>query len=1103
MRPVTLRVAGLRSYRRQRTLDFTNRTLMAVLGDTGSGKSSLLEALYGALYGGSTWDARGLGALIADGAKTLQIELVFTARGKTYKVARSTSRDNYPPSRHVLDCLDDREHVDGERNVNRRIEQIVGLTDQEFLRVVILPQGRFGQLLQGTAGERTPILRGILGLGVLDRVRDIADRQSTELAAALEPLTAARGRLYPSPAAIAALAAKEVAEHTATHQTLDQAATSIAAIDKSASAVEAVLPALTTAVTHAHGVDMSAALNASAAAEAAAAAVESDAQELRTRRHIHETSDADLTSKLAAAAAHGFTSELVARAEGALEHLVAALPTLHRDALEHADVHTTLTTRETALATERLAAAAAKDEAEQAKAALTRVETKAREAADDLRDAYRNLAALRKHLTTLAQRSAVLDPAATDLLVAALDLDKARTRLAAAQDSLTTAQDNLDALRAANQAAHVASGHTPGEPCPVCSRALPADFSPASIVGEDALKSALTDTQGRLTKAIADERAAERALDARRHRLLSAADSLAEAAGHAIEVADQAGWLTTSRIGATAQDTTATASAEALVDSAVATIVAASTVADGAQAKPSKALADQLRGGTAAAASKLAAFGADSPQALAVLEPLISRDAAAQQALSRAKDRAGELAARAAGIAATVTAAAGRLELDRQAHKARGGRIAQDAVGLVDQIQTLPAILADPLNAALNLPADDAAPALLAAPPLPMPIVTALRTTLSNRAEELAGWKDARDAARAAIGDVDRQLARLADVRRAQIDLPRATVRAALERAASAVRGLAGRLPALEVAWERLTEAAPRLPALPARGAGLDGDVNSDCTDAKLTGVSGAIATRLTDACAAVTAIGESAVDGVGQARGTIAATLAAARVPTVESLDAERAAATHLLRVSQTRLQRSQAQEPVASSLDEGLAGLRLRLAVLRAIKDVMSPSMFPKFVVTQRQTALLRIASSLLAKLTREAYGFSDEFMIVDRRTGQPRHTKTLSGGETFLASLALALALVEISNRSGGQLDALFLDEGFGSLDASILGDALDVLREQTTSGRLVGIISHLHAVAAELDDVLVVTKGIDGSDFRWLDEQERDHYLLDGADARLLA
>ena len=58
---------------------------------------------------------------------------------------------------------------------------------------------------------------------------------------------------------------------------------------------------------------------------------------------------------------------------------------------------------------------------------------------------------------------------------------------------------------------------------------------------------------------------------------------------------------------------------------------------------------------------------------------------------------------------------------------------------------------------------------------------------------------------------------------------------------------------------------------------------------------------------------------------------------------------------------------------------------------------------------------------------YGFSENFEIVDRLTGLPRGVTPLSGGETFLASLALALGLVELAQRGGGRLDALFLDEG----------------------------------------------------------------------------
>lgn len=268
MRPVKLTVAGMRSYRAQRTLDFTDRTLIAILGDTGSGKSSLLEALYGALYGGSTWDARGLGALIADGVQTLQIKLDFRARGNTYTVSRSTSRKNYPPSKHVLDGPGG-EHLDGEKDVNRRIVELVGLTGQEFLRVVILPQGRFGQLLQGTSGERTPILRGILGLGVLDQVRDIADRQAGSLGVALEPFVAARARLYPDPQAIADAAEAESKQQAQTVERLGTAAEALRDLDAATKSVSGALPAVSAALDVATATELAPVLATLAAADAA------------------------------------------------------------------------------------------------------------------------------------------------------------------------------------------------------------------------------------------------------------------------------------------------------------------------------------------------------------------------------------------------------------------------------------------------------------------------------------------------------------------------------------------------------------------------------------------------------------------------------------------------------------------------------------------------------------------------------------------------------------------------------------------------------------------------------------------------------------------
>jgi DNA repair protein SbcC/Rad50 len=1102
MRPLKLRVAGLRSYRSERTLDFADRSLMAILGDTGSGKSSLLEAIYGALYGACTWEGRGLGPLIADGVKTLQIELVFTARGKTYTVSRSTSREAYPPAKHILNGPDG-EHVDGDRAVTRRIEQIVGLTEKEFLRVVILPQGRFGQLLQGTAGERTPILRGILGLGALDQVRAIADQQSTELADALEPLVAARARLYPEPAAVAAEALKSVTEHQRSHAKLKAAANAIASVDSSRAAVEQALPGVNTALDQAQTLTLSAAIEQLAQADLAALTLDSDTTALKTRRATHEAAKKDLEGKLAAATAEGVTSESIALTTSALDRLVQGLPGLHHDALEQEKVSAELTAREAALNADTVTAATAKHQADQSKAALAEFETEVRRAAGMVREVRDRQSALTHLLETVEQRGRALEPAIGDLLQGALDLNVKQQDSASAKAGLAEAQGHLDTLRAANLVAHVSGGHKPGQPCPVCARELPKDFKPAAIMGEDELKATVASAEHNLGQATGNERAAERELDGYRRQMRAAADALSDAVALAEDAAHQAGWSATAEQGSATPGSSPVGStlADALIEQAVDALVSARADQTAVEAAASN-LAAQMGEYAAARAMTLAGVTSGAPQAQEHLAPLIAQEAAAQQALDRAKASAEQVATQAAKMEATLDAGTRQLEKDKQTLHENVERTVQTASRLVAEVRALPTTLAEMLSAALDLTAPDPTQAMLAASPPDAATETALRTALSDRAAELSAWTGARDNAREAIAQADRQLVQFADDRRRQVDLPRTAGRTALERAAGGVRTLTRCLPGLDLAWAKLVAAAPDLPALPERGPGLRDDIGSDCDDAALTAVTTAMAARLADALTAVASIRDAATAGLSQAQSSIMQALAATAVSTVADLMTDLTDVAHRLLEAQTRLQRAQAQEPVAAGLDEGLTTLRDRLAVLRAVKDQLSPSLFPKFVISQRQTALLRIASSLLATLTREAYGFGDDFMIVDRRTGQPRHAKTLSGGETFLASLALALALVEISNRSGGQLDALFLDEGFGSLDASILGDALDVLREQAAGGRLVGVISHLHAVAAELNDVLVVTKSIDGSDFRWLDADERDRYLLEDVSAGLL-
>jgi len=142
-----------------------------------------------------------------------------------------------------------------------------------------------------------------------------------------------------------------------------------------------------------------------------------------------------------------------------------------------------------------------------------------------------------------------------------------------------------------------------------------------------------------------------------------------------------------------------------------------------------------------------------------------------------------------------------------------------------------------------------------------------------------------------------------------------------------------------------------------------------------------------------------------------------------------------------------------------------------------------FQRYVSQRRQLDLLRIATSIFEGMTAKRYGFSESFEIVDQWTGQPRSTKTLSGGETFLASLSLALGLVEIANRAGGRLGALFLDEGFGSLDGAALDEALNALQKRASEGKLVAVVSHLQAVAQTLEVALEVVREPSGSKVHW--------------------
>ena len=99
-----------------------------------------------------------------------------------------------------------------------------------------------------------------------------------------------------------------------------------------------------------------------------------------------------------------------------------------------------------------------------------------------------------------------------------------------------------------------------------------------------------------------------------------------------------------------------------------------------------------------------------------------------------------------------------------------------------------------------------------------------------------------------------------------------------------------------------------------------------------------------------------------------------------------------------------------------------------------------------------------------------------MVDHYNGTERSVKSLSGGESFLASLSLALGLSdEVQASAGGiQIDTMFVDEGFGSLDPDALQQAYSALAELSGANRLVGIISHVSELKEKIDRQIIVFK-----------------------------
>lgn len=209
--------------------------------------------------------------------------------------------------------------------------------------------------------------------------------------------------------------------------------------------------------------------------------------------------------------------------------------------------------------------------------------------------------------------------------------------------------------------------------------------------------------------------------------------------------------------------------------------------------------------------------------------------------------------------------------------------------------------------------------------------------------------------------------------------------------------------------------------------------------------------------------------------------------------------AAKEVLAAHKTRCASNRALIAQIAQLLDAFKEMEARYALLGKLRDVLDgKNHFNMRLETFAQAyyfeQMLIGANVRLARMTHGRYSFRRKEMVSDARrqagldldvmdqyTGRARDVSTLSGGESFKASLSLALGLADVvTSESGGvELSTIFIDEGFGTLDEESLDDTVETLISLQDSGRLVGVISHVAELKERIPAHLVVESGSGGS------------------------
>lgn len=382
--------------------------------------------------------------------------------------------------------------------------------------------------------------------------------------------------------------------------------------------------------------------------------------------------------------------------------------------------------------------------------------------------------------------------------------------------------------------------------------------------------------------------------------------------------------------------------------------------------------------------------------------------------------------------------------------------------------------------------------------------------------EELSQAEREQEARLAAQREIGGRLAALASAREALV-IERSGLRGEIDRLrgdADSVADASSRLDALADLLSTAGQAAQRTAHTAERRKEADAQLADATWRARFETPDAAAQARLTDGEQRALQHRLDAWQGEERALATACADpelRAAAQRPPVDLATIERAgaAAEGRLREAETRHALAVSRHRALDQLSVAATADARRMAPRRAHADLVASlagltagtsadnarrMRLESYVLAARLEQVAAAASDRLQRMSAGRYALvhSDEragrgarsglgLHVVDSWTGQERDTGTLSGGETFFASLALALGLADVvAQEAGGtRLDTLFIDEGFGSLDEQTLDEVLEVLDSLRERDRSVGIVSHVQDLRLRIPTQLEVVKRRDGS------------------------